>query len=558
MKKYIYIILGILVFFSCDDSLLDKKPLDKYSEKDIWVDPGLTAGFLYNVYGSVISGNPEWVAQVSDNFIIAPWAGVNNFKSENIDNSYDGGWNIFGAIRKCNLAIENIEKSEFVEATKNQLLGEAYFLRAYTNFSAARKFGGIILVDKVLSPNEADFKYKRATEKETYDYIIADFTKAAKLLPVDAPSGRASKAAALAMNMKVGLRAAAYLGDNSYAQLTINNGDSLFAIPKYELVNNYADLFNTYSKASNNKESILIHDMVEKNNTYGGTIMQYIVPNAQNHKMLDASHHPLQNQFLNAWPHIWPTQDVVDDYLVTDTDGNVKKWQDASFMTSGISVTDKMYQARDNRFYASIAYDSSTYVGNLIFTRDYGNVTSQNLIGGGVGGTMTGYLTRKGLYEEGKEIFYEAKTSYCYQILRLGIAYLDYAEAALVLGDESKAQEYISKTYKTHGGFVQGVTSSGDQLWEDYKRERRVEAFMENDRYWSVLRWAKYKNLDVVPELNQKLTKIHINQDGKNYSINEVLDNGGQAPKFTKRRFYFPVPISELNANENLTPNPFW
>ena len=46
IKNLFVIILFALVAFSCSD-ILDKGPLDKYSENDVWKSTDLTQAFIY-------------------------------------------------------------------------------------------------------------------------------------------------------------------------------------------------------------------------------------------------------------------------------------------------------------------------------------------------------------------------------------------------------------------------------------------------------------------------------------------------------------------------------
>ncbi|MBK3519664.1 RagB/SusD family nutrient uptake outer membrane protein [Carboxylicivirga marina] len=564
-KIYLILIAVLFLSVSCNDDILDLKPLDKYSEKDVWSDVVMAEAFIYDVYANTV---PRYAwsnhyEQLSDNYVVLPWAGTNNIKANNYDRNYDAGWNRYGAIRMCNLAIEKISESDFSKNKKDQLLGEAKFLRALVYFEQVQKFGGVMLVDKVYSADEEDFQLPRATEKQCYDFILNDLSDASTLLPEAAQRGRASKGAAYAMSMRVALRAAAYLNDDSYCNTVIAEGDKLFALGKYSLVDDYSNLFNQYSTAVNNSESILILDKSEDNTRIVNTPMISLVPNVNEHsKILDSNNgtkeprHPLSNGNMEAWPNLSPTQDLVDDYLVEDVDGVAKKWNETDYFTNGLNVYEKMYINRDARFYASLGHDSTIYCGNLIFTRELGNIAQSNTKNGH--GTPTGYITRKGVYED-LRIFYSDNTSYCYQILRLGEAYLNYAEAALVLGDEATAREYMSKTFKSHGKFVSDITASGTDLWDAYKRERRVEMFSEgSDRFWSLLRWGKFENKEVVSELNQVLHGIEISEDGQSYSIIETKDNGGQDPAFVNRRYYYPIPHGERQANPNLEQNPGW
>ncbi|MGV8092165.1 MAG: RagB/SusD family nutrient uptake outer membrane protein [Mangrovibacterium sp.] len=101
-----------------------------------------------------------------------------------------------------------------------------------------------------------------------------------------------------------------------------------------------------------------------------------------------------------------PTQNLIDDYLVTDTDGKEKAWDQTSYLSGGRNVNEKMYQHRDKRFYATIVYDSTKYFNNWAYTRADGNVSNNiSPLNGGciMGGcTSTGYLFKKYVYQDKK------------------------------------------------------------------------------------------------------------------------------------------------------------
>jgi hypothetical protein len=97
--------------------------------------------------------------------------------------------------------------------------------------------------------------------------------------------------------------------------------------------------------------------------------------------------------------------------------------------------------------------------------------------------------------------------------------------------------------------------------WKYYKNERRVELVLENDRYWSLLRWGKEEGLDVIPELSTPPTAIEISEDGKSYRFIDVpVVHSANNRNFTSRRYFFPIPKSEILTNKALTndQNPGW
>lgn len=575
MKYYIILIMACILTFTSCNRVMDTKPLNTYTGSDVWSNYDLAQGYMYECYsncmGYIFSWNYDAITKSVRNH---PWGGAyTSEKTEQIDRNNDEGWGAFGNIRRVNLALKNVATAPFTAVQKNTFSGEALFLRAAIYSNLAFRFGGVQLVKEVLSV-ESDFNIPRSSLKDTYDFILSDLDSAANLLPQTNERGRATKGAAYALKMRVALQAGAYLNDNNYYRAVRAAGDKLFALGQYNL-DDYSNLFNAYSSAVASTENILVLERKNTNTDFTSTPMQWLVCNSDqiSSKLTAAAmqKYPLKES-IEGWMNYAPTQDLVDDYLVTDTDGKEKKWDQTSYITTGGSAYEKMYKNRDKRFYASIICDSSKYFGNWAYLRADGNASSnvQPLNGGNINGgaSVTGYLFAKYVYQA-KKLWYSDPTDFCYSVLRLGEAYLNYAEACIRLGDEGAARTYITKTYQTHGGFKNAITSANEDLWNDYRRERHIEMILETgDRYWSLLRWGMqltgglkqgYENTGMaIPELNGKQHGIAISSDGKNYQVFEMNEQNGQPLKFTPKRYLFPVPQAKIIALPSLSQNAGW
>ena len=83
-----------------------------------------------------------------------PWMDdINNFTFTSTNGGPNGLWKYnYEGIKRLNIAIELLTKSDIeaitgiTTARKNQLLGEAYFLRSYYYFSLVTNFGGVPLI----------------------------------------------------------------------------------------------------------------------------------------------------------------------------------------------------------------------------------------------------------------------------------------------------------------------------------------------------------------------------------------------------------------------------
>jgi hypothetical protein len=112
-------------------------------------------------------------------------------------------------ILRCNIIFQEVPGMSISESVKNQVLGEAYFLRAHYYYILVRYFGDVPLVLVPVGP-EDDLRPFRTPKAEVYDQIVADLTKAIELLPTRdsysaADLGRASKGAAAGMLASVNL-----------------------------------------------------------------------------------------------------------------------------------------------------------------------------------------------------------------------------------------------------------------------------------------------------------------------------------------------------------------
>ncbi len=112
----------------------------------------------------------------------------------------------WGRIRNVNDVIDGVKNSELTEKQKNELLGQAYFLRAWCYYQMFRWYGGLPIITEVLDPVPGN-STPRSTTKATYEFIMSDLDAAADLLEPftgnggwsTSDYGRATTAAALAL-----------------------------------------------------------------------------------------------------------------------------------------------------------------------------------------------------------------------------------------------------------------------------------------------------------------------------------------------------------------------
>lgn len=126
----------------------------------------------------------------------------------------------WAAIRSINSFIDVVsdaaERGVIDTEAKDEYIAEARFVRAYCYFVMARSYGGVPIITEVLDKyydgagNEQLFEFaERATEKETWDFVLSELEgAAADLGETPASEFRASRYAALGLKARAALYAA--------------------------------------------------------------------------------------------------------------------------------------------------------------------------------------------------------------------------------------------------------------------------------------------------------------------------------------------------------------
>lgn len=121
-------------------------------------------------------------------------------------NEYKVSRNPYGRIRNCNDVIKGITNGALPDDRKKEnLLGQAYFFRAWMYYMLVKTYGGVPVIDELQNPNAGqseDLTKPRSTSKECIDFICKDLALAARLLPEswdDANFGRVTAGTALAL-----------------------------------------------------------------------------------------------------------------------------------------------------------------------------------------------------------------------------------------------------------------------------------------------------------------------------------------------------------------------
>ncbi len=259
-KYYFSKFLLILIIFisACKDFIVIENPQGELTPTAVFsTEASATAavlGIYVNIAGSLsydIAHSTGLAADELTNFsttldqqqVFANEIATNNSIVERI-------WtNLYKPIYAANAVIESIAdaNNDLKEETKQQLEGEAKFLRAFAYFYLLNLYGDIPLVTN--TDYQINQVLSRSSSTDIYELIISDLTQAQGLLSGNYQTTeriRANKSAASAMLARVHLYHENWTEAETHATTVINN-ESL-----YELKSNLNDAF-----IPNNEEAVL-------------------------------------------------------------------------------------------------------------------------------------------------------------------------------------------------------------------------------------------------------------------------------------------------------------
>jgi hypothetical protein len=172
--------------------------------------------------------------------------------------------------------------------------------------------------------------------------------------------------------------------------------------------------------------------------------------------------------------------------------------------------------------------------------------------------TKTGFYVRKYLMDGSAPLF--IKEYYSGQdciLFRLGEAYLNAAEAAIELGQEGTARDFI-EPIRTRAGLERNLRLdpySGDELRDRIRNERKLELAFEDHRYWDVRRWRIAEQALSIQALGVR-TLRHIDGSGNASFTYETFDAEAEKMNFYPEHYYLPIGQDRINNNQELKENP--
>ena len=606
MKRYKLIVttfaLLMFCFTSCNEEILDKTPLDRYSSDAVWSDINLADTYLKAAYKNLGSGFTRYslVNSVSDELFFIHIYGTDVYLKGNLSPDNLGAfgnnrfqtldWSLFKTVQIVNQFLENIDgvsgtypetERADIQARASILKGEAIFIRAFCYAQMARTYGGLPIIKSSWQVGDDYLSVQRGTFEETVNFIVEDCDAAAALLQSKAnmESGRATNAAALALKSRILLFAASdltadgtaeskYVGYENPDRTALwtaarNAAKAVIDLDEYDLAD-----FGTPDAVADNYFSFFKQSTLTNNEIIWGKM--YVADVGDRHKWN-------QNQGPNGLGNYGgntPTQALIDAYQMADGSDFFDHFtvdENGFYINKGTTIYKDAnpYHNREPRFYGSILYDSAIWqkrfadleerdplgiydrrtrrviAGGEEISKIYGIDTRNGPVENWNAG-YTGYLTKKMMDDK-----ITGKTDYntnAWIEFRYAEVLLNYAEACMELGDDLNASTYINKIRKRAG-----LPDMTGEIETALRHERQVEFAFENLRWYDIRRWkiledvlTNAKGMDIVETTNQ--------DDGTVSTTWQLINC--QDRKAVKSMYWIPIATDELKKAPQLVQNP--
>ena len=552
----------------------------------------------------------------------------------------------YRVINKCNTLLSRVDEGRDLTAVeRNQIVAYARFIRAYAYYKLLINYGPIVNVgDEVLPSNETLEYYNRA--RETYDasvnYICEEFEAAASNLPITVSLmnfGRPTKGAAYGLVARLRLYHASPLfnggsaaqrnfgswkrstdgefyvnlqydekrwavaaaaakrvidlqnaGVNIYRLHTVDKDGLTPALPTNTSDPNYLNTFpngaegidpyKSYSEMFNGESVIAVNpEWVwgrKSSVNQGNTRMSF----------------PTRR---GGWNGACVTQKIVDAYRMVDGRQIDNSSAEYPYSETGFTSSQKefsgfrlnantfnMYNNREARFYASVAFSNSywpmtsaTSSGSYNQTISYEFSAPNGKSSNPVDYPPTGYVIKKYIHSyDAWEGDNAARMEKPWPIVRLGDVMLMYVEALnnltqshtvemagfdnpqTISRDVEEMRKYFNQIRYRAGipGASDAELADAETMQQLIQQERMVELLWEGNRYYDVRRWGIYEQSESEPVMG-----MNVDGDGNNFFVRTIPNTSRIGNRLVNKKLMFlPIPLEEVRRVPDIDQNPGW
>jgi len=521
------LVAGFLMLQACSEDFLDRTPESDLTTGNFYTSAedavaALTAAYdplqweLTTLnsweFGDVVGGDTDKGS--TDDQDYGQILQLANFTARGDNSELNFTWDqAYDGIYRSNLVLERVPGIEMDETQKNQILGQAKFLRGLYYFYLVKTYGRVPNITTVLLPSEV-YVERAASIAENWAQIEQDLTEAAAALPPTWSGtnvGRATKGAAQTLLAKVYIfqstPGSVYFTSPKWQQAA-DMTDAIISSGTYALVPDYGSQFTL--PGENSKENIFAVQAVGgttgwNNDNEGQALNQWLAP-----RTTDFSGWGYSTPFGPNTPDNYGGNPKVKVNNLVEAYESCDPRLTANIL--GVTPNDSLYGIRYNYQKSGDTYTLSPW-------------------------SRTGYNPRKFMIPESELGAGGANAPLDVPILRYADVLLMNAEAYNELGNAAKALVSLNavreraRTSSTPASTCPMAITTTDQaqLRDIILKERRLEFAFEGHRFFDLVRTNKAEET--------------LNAMGRPFKkgINDL----------------FPIPQAEINRNPKLEPNPW-
>jgi len=628
MKKNIrtgvFTLIFLFVFSSCN-SFLDVVPDNVATIDNAFTMRSQAEKYLFTCYSYMprdgdINGDPAMLG--GDELWQTEELGGPYFNIargfQNVVSPYGDNWgSLYGALRDCNIFLENIDKvPDMQETEKRRWIAEVKFLKAYYHFYLVRMYGPIPMM-KVNLPVDADInivKVYRDPVDSCFSYIVKliDEAKIGLPLTIENPTrelGRFDQLIALSFKAKVLVTAASPLFNGNTDQTGLKNSDgtmlfnTVFSQAKWDSavvackqaidmaqlnglkLYKYQPDFEQYALSDSIKTQLSIRNSITQKwnseiiwantQTSSAWLQGQITPFLDPLFLDQTATHGLHSPTLNIAEMFYSQNGVpINEDHTWNYNGKYNLRTageiDRKYLRKG-KVTASLNFDREPRYYADLGFDAGIWYGqgkyddkndlNLFYLQ----AKFKEVQGAGKGGfaTVTGYYIKKLVHyqnvivQSGYSI-----TSYPWTIIRLADLYLLYAEALNESsGPGSDVYKYVNLVRERAG--LQSVESSWSTYSTNptkYTTQLGLRNIIHQERLIELAFeghrfWDLRRWKEATKVLNSSVTGWDVSQTSTTayYKPKTIFNQ-----KFGMKDYFWPISDGNITNNKNLVQNLGW
>lgn len=629
MKKIFYIlpVLAVSLFASGCEDFLDKREDVGLDESDVFRDYYSLRGFLDQSFNQLEN------TMVMDNWENArAFCGLFADEMATTDNAsavftmHSGNWlftsktsstyeignggntaiaRSYKVLRINNRIINDIDLAPLSEEQKHEILGQAYFYRAWFYFQIIKRYGGMMIIDKVFEGGDDDIP--RKTYHESHDWMMQDIERAIEMLPdywPDEDYGRPTKIAAMAFKEWAQLYDASPLMQNDLNTIVNNGYDKqralLAAQSAYDVIeymDNSGSFPYPYGLATKDEYTNVFYFKYPPVHQPEFIWAKRQFPNAanQNQKRTIRTFWQYEDLAFGSGPDgnsmSCPTLNIVNMYDRKGEDGIYYPVDDprSGYKLEHADAGKGPFDNRDPRFYNNILLPGEAWGhydnGNVYYITTYagGDAYEHMLTQKDCNQRMfSGFMCKKFMWPECNQYLekinpncwwdYRFMTVY----IRASQIYLDYAEAlfeatgsatATAEGCPMTAEEAINviRSRMDVTDLPDDIVADPEKFRQAYRRERAVELMFENHRWWDLRRWMILEETfkDTYPIKGVRFTPRESGHasiaDKTTLTFDyEQIDLTPEVRGYTIKNYWYPLPQHDVDALDNLQQNPYW